>query len=279
MKFEEAFIRNEKRVQATLAPDSYRYLIGKKNYTLEFFHGMNVKEIDGDILLDFIIFLRQKNLSMSNKTVNKYVDLAKYVLREFADVHIASKKLRERKVIIPGLHRNIIALVFSFYRSKEDTRETLRNYLMFRLLLDTGLRLSELLSLRLRNIDFNTSTILVTTTKRDKDRYTFFQADTHLLFTKYLKFAEIKDYIFIDFKTETPMKASSVQSICVRLRDKLNIDVSISPHKWRHTFATNFLKRTRDLETLRQILGHSDIRQTQTYLHLDKEDLRAIYFE
>ncbi len=279
MNFKEAFAKNEKRVLAKLAPDSYRYLLGKKNFTLEFFYGMNTKEIDDDTLLDFIIFLKQKNPNMSNKTINKYVDLSKFILREFADNHIVTKKLRERKVIIPGLNRNIIALVFSFYRSKEETPENIRNFLMFKLLLDSGLRISELLSLRLRDIDFNTSSILVTTTKRDKDRYTFFQADTHLLFNNYIKTSKIKDYIFIDFKTETPIKVSTVESICVRLRDKLNINVSISPHKWRHTFATNFLKRTRDLETLRQLLGHSDIRQTQIYLHLDKEDLRAIYFE
>lgn len=279
MKFIEAFEKNEKRVQATLSAESYRYLQGKKKYTLEFFGNMDSREIDSDIILDFIIYLKNKNKTMSNKTINKYVDLAKYVLREFANNLILTKKLRERKVIVPGLQRNVIAVVFAHYRSLTETNENLRNLLMFKLLLDSGLRISELLSLKKSDIDFNTSSILVTNTKRDKDRYTFFQAETQILLGKYSKQAEIEDYIFIDMKLRKRLKVSSVETLCNRLKKKLNLDVSISPHKWRHTFATNFLKRTRDLESLRQILGHSDIRQTQTYLHLDKEDLRTIYFE
>lgn len=279
MKFNEAFEINEKRVHATLSAGSLNYLQGKKKYTLEFFEGMDTNEITSDTLLDFIIYLKKRNPNMSNKTINKYVNLSKYILREYADNHLYTKKLRERKVIVPCLQRNIIALVFTHYRSLPETDENLRNYLMFKLLLDTGLRISELLSLRLRNFDLNTSSILVTTTKRAKDRYTFFQSDTQLLLNKYIKIAEIDDYIFIDRKTRNPIKVTTVETICTRLKNTLNIDVSISPHKWRHTFATYFLRRTKDIEALRQILGHADIRQTQTYLHLDKNDLRNIYFE
>lgn len=278
MRFEDAFKQNEKRVLATLSPASFDYLMGKKKYTLEFFSKMNSNTITPDTLLDFIIFLKRKNPNMSNKTINKYVDLVKFILREIAEVTIISKKLRERKVIIPGLDKNIVALVFSYYRSKVETSENMRNYLLFKMLLDTGLRISELLSVQLKNIDLNTSCILVTETKRDKDRYTFFQSDTQLLINGYVKKNNIKDYLFIDFRTRKRLPVGAVETICQRLREKLNINVSISPHKWRHTFATNFLRRTRDIEALRQLLGHEDIRQTQTYLHLDKNDLRELYF-
>jgi site-specific recombinase XerD len=57
----------------------------------------------------------------------------------------------------------------------------------------------------------------------------------------------------------------------------LNIQDNITPHKWRHTFATTFLRRGGDLETLRMLLGHSNLKTTQKYLHLNHQDIRKQY--
>ena len=57
----------------------------------------------------------------------------------------------------------------------------------------------------------------------------------------------------------------------------MKIQDNITPHKWRHTFATRFLARGGDLETLRLILGHSNLKTTQKYLHLTKKDILFNY--
>jgi site-specific recombinase XerD len=70
---------------------------------------------------------------------------------------------------------------------------------------------------------------------------------------------------------------SSIESLVHRLKVRLGIQESISPHKWRHTFATHFLHRGGNLETLRLILGHTNLKTTQKYLHLTKDNVREEY--
>ena len=81
----------------------------------------------------------------------------------------------------------------------------------------------------------------------------------------------------IDFKTGNKMTTSSVESFIYRLKKKLEIKESITPHKWRHTFATNFLRGGGDLETLRLLMGHANLKTTQKYLHLSKNDIFKQY--
>jgi site-specific recombinase XerD len=61
------------------------------------------------------------------------------------------------------------------------------------------------------------------------------------------------------------------------LKKRYGIQDNITPHKWRHTFATSFLRKGGDLETLRMLLGHSNLKTTQKYLHLNQQDIRKTY--
>ena len=68
-----------------------------------------------------------------------------------------------------------------------------------------------------------------------------------------------------------------VVSFIYRVKKRLNIEENITPHKWRHTFVTNYLKQGGDLETLRLLLGHSNLKTTQKYLHFSKNDIISNY--
>jgi site-specific recombinase XerD len=69
------------------------------------------------------------------------------------------------------------------------------------------------------------------------------------------------------------MTVASLETLFRKIRVFLGLQESVSPHKWRHTFATSFLKRGGDLETLRILLGHTNLKTTQKYLHLSKQDV------
>lgn len=90
--------------------------------------------------------------------------------------------------------------------------------------------------------------------------------------------SKITHHIFIDFATGEILKHYTVESIAQRLKKQLDINQSISPHKWRHTFATRFVKRNGNMEVLRQIMGHTSLKTTQKYLHINKETLHEEYF-
>jgi len=70
-----------------------------------------------------------------------------------------------------------------------------------------------------------------------------------------------------------------VQNMCFRIERRLVLPYTIRPHKWRHTFATRFLKGGADIESLRLILGHASIKPTQLCLHLDSDFIKHEYFK
>lgn len=239
---------------------------------------MNIKSINRESMFDFWDFMRSRNSTISPNTLNKYKDVVQFVLKNECNIILTIRDLPEIEVITEPLPVNVINIVFRYFESLPPTPINMRNHLIFRMLYDTGVRVSELLSFRTSNIDFDTSTILVKVTKTKKERYTFFTADTYILLLNYLKETLIDDYIFIDFRTGKTLTVNSIETICTRLRKKLRLTQSISPHKWRHTFGTRFQRKHGDLEVTRKILGHSNITQTQKYVHLTKDDLHNVYF-
>ena len=128
------------------------------------------------------------------------------------------------------------------------------------------------------NININDHSILITETKTKVDRIVFYTEATSNLLNKYLIRENIQDYIFIDLTTRKPIKLDRIQKICQNLQKSLNISDSVSPHKWRHTFATNFINHNGNLEVLRTLLGHTSITTTQRYLHINTQKLRDEYF-
>lgn len=276
MLFSVALANYEKYIQVTKSKGTYRFTKGKSKTLNLYFGKMNTNNIDKYIILDFIIYLRERNLNISNASINKYIGLLLRVLKNECNNIIKFDKLPEEKKMIQIIPDNVIQKVFN-YLDNDLYPEHLRNTVMFRLLLDTGLRISELLSLQINNFDFETRTILVTETKTKVDRYVFYSQETQTHLTKYIVTCKIEDYIFINLYTREKLKVNRIQKICQNLQKKINSKYSISPHKWRHTFATKFVSKNGNMEVLRILLGHTNLLTTQKYLHINSEKLRMEY--
>lgn len=228
-------------------------------------------------ILSFIIARKRLNPAVSNATLNKYVRTLKTVVKYSTGIEIKFSKLKEKKKIIPTVSKVTSNKLFNYYQKHMHNRFTFRNYLFLKLLLDTGLRLSEMINIRLRDIDLNTKSIHVKVTKTDVDRFVCFTESTEQLLYKFIVTHKIMDYLFYDFKTNKKLTTSSVESFIYKIKLKLKLEENITPHKWRHTFATDFIRKGGDLETLRLLLGHSNLKTTQKYLHLSKNDIVANY--
>ncbi len=141
------------------------------------------------------------------------------------------------------------------------------------LLAETGLRSSELLGVRVRDIDLDNGEIVVRNAKYGKER---------IVFLGDLSRRILRDYIELKgLKRGDRVVGISYQALYKRLkrlaRDAgLPADV-VRPHVLRHTFATEALRRGMSLPVLQRLLGHSDIKITQVYLHLVKEDAKREY--
>ncbi len=163
------------------------------------------------------------------------------------------------------------------YLDLKSFDEARRNKLMFMMLLDTGARISELLNIQVKDIDFHENMILLTRTKISEQRYVMMTEDTKNTLANFILSCDIESYIFINLETRQQLHPDSIQTICSRLKDKLKLDQSITPHKWRHTFATRFIENDGNMFVLSKLLGHHNISTTQIYTHVSMKKVKEEY--
>lgn len=158
-------------------------------------------------------------------------------------------------------HSQVIRLI----RSIEDKR----NRLIVRLIYATGVRVSELCAINVEDIDFEEQTIRVKG-KGDKIRTVFVDEET---------LDEIDE--FIGNKIEGPLfvgqQGNHISPRTVQHIFKENAPDGITPHKIRHSYASELYRRSKNLRVVQENLGHSSIKTTEIYLHTDLEERKRVY--
>ena len=160
----------------------------------------------------------------------------------------------------------------------QKTPRGFRDYLIILILLDTGIRLSELVGLEIGNIDFGQNCFLVHG-KGNKERLVPFGSRVRHVLWQYIrnirpgpKFDDIKQVLLTD--NGYPLRPRAVQMMINRLGKQVNIaGVRCSPHTFRHTFAKNYLLLGGDVFSLQRILGHSSLEVVKLYINLAASDI------
>ena len=158
-------------------------------------------------------------------------------------------------------------------RLLQAARDTL-DLLILALLLETGLRAQEALSLKLRDINFERREIRVRNAKYGEERIVFFGDLTAAALARWLEEHP-------ELGPDDRLLGISYSTLYKRLKSlarRAGIpEERVRPHVLRHTFATEALRRGMSLPAVQRLLGHRDIKTTQVYLHLLREDIRAEY--
>ena len=155
---------------------------------------------------------------------------------------------------------------------------SLRNRLIIELLYATGIRVSELVSIKLNDISSDSIKI---TGKGDKTRIVFFNDVCKKYIDKYLILRnEISkcDYLIINHNGNK-ITTRMIRNIINDMINKTSIVKHVSPHVIRHTFATHLLNNGCDLLTVQELLGHSSISTTGIYTHVSSEHIREVYYK
>ncbi len=165
-----------------------------------------------------------------------------------------------------------------------DNPLNIRNRLIIELLYASGIRVSELVNLKISDIDFNKREIRVLG-KGSKERITFYGEYCEEILNKYLDDArnvllqdKKNDYLILN-KFGNKITSRSIEMIINKLIDELAIKHHISPHVLRHTFATDLLNNGADLKSVQELLGHSSLSTTEIYTHITSERLRSVYLK
>ncbi|MGY5851695.1 site-specific tyrosine recombinase XerD [Salegentibacter sp. F14] len=242
------------------------------------------------------------------------VDITEEILQEFIYEMARSLNPRSRARLISGLRGFFNFLVFEDYRidnpldlieapktgrklpdviSTEEIDRLIaaidlgktqgeRNRAILETLYGCGLRVSELVNLQISDLYFEEGFIKVTG-KGNKQRFVPVSPYTQKYINIYLKQVrphlpvkkEATDTLFLN-RRGNKLTRAMIFTIIRQLSQKAGIDKKISPHTFRHSFATHLLENGADLRAIQQMLGHESITTTEVYMHIDRKHLRQV---
>lgn len=165
--------------------------------------------------------------------------------------------------------------------NSSDDELLVRDLAMFELMYSSGLRLAELVSINLTDIDINQRQLIVTG-KGNKKRYLPIGSRAVEAIRRWLRIRlnffreEVHEALFIS-RLGKRISARNVQCRLNALVKRRALDQPLSPHTLRHSFATHLLESSGDLRAVQELLGHANINTTQIYTHLDFQHLARVY--
>ena len=247
---------------------------------------LSLEGVSRDDLVDFLAGLYRMNLE--SRTVARHLVTLRNFFR-FAQIHelitsdpsinLESPKIRRS---LPGYLR--LEEVERLLEQPDSTTALgLRDRAMLEVLYSTGLRVSELIGLRVSDLDGKVGCVRCIG-KGDKERIVPVGRKALLMVEKYLRDARPKllgklrgsPTLFVN-RRGVSLSRVGVWKILSGYGKRAGLRVSLTPHMLRHSFATHLLERGADLRSVQLMLGHADISTTQIYTHVVEERLKQIY--
>jgi integrase/recombinase XerD len=226
-------------------------------------NGLPINQLTLSKLKDYIYY-RIKADKISVSTVNQIISAWKIVY-----VYILGKEWEEFKIKRP---RRTIKLpeVLSKSEAKAiiNSPRNIKHQVILKLMYSTGIRLNELLFLKIGDIDSRRMIIKVRQGKGKKERHVILHPYVLELLRNYYNHYRPLVYLIEGHIAGLPYSASSIRNIIKTNARKVGVKKTVSPHTLRHSFATHMLEKGVNLKIIQQLLGHSSIITTSRYLHL-----------
>jgi len=247
-------------------------------------NGYSFKDMKRKDILDYTKYLNKQQLSTS--TINHNIS----VLRSFYKFIVVNEHFTTdpmEYIEIPKLRKSLPKVlsydeVVKLLDVDLVDKYSYRNKAMLELMYATGLRVSELVNLKINDIDFE-ECLVKTMGKGSKERIIPIGDYAILFVLKYLKDyrplllkKDYNDYLFLNNRGKK-ISRQSFYKIVDELAIKKGITTEISPHTLRHSFATHLLDRGADIVSIKEMLGHSSLSTTQIYTHISNQKLKDEY--
>ena len=158
-----------------------------------------------------------------------------------------------------------------------STTEGLEKRLLIEMFYSTGCRVSEMINVKISDIDFTNKTIRIMG-KGSKERIVYFGDYASKYLDNYLSKVKCDKYLFTNKKGEK-LTVNEVEQIVKDIMKHISIKTHVTPHTLRHTFATHLLNNGADIKTVQELLGHANLSTTGIYTHVSSDRLKDIYFK
>ncbi|PNQ74051.1 integrase [Hanstruepera neustonica] len=269
--------------QRDLLNSFYKYLKGKR-------YSKSTVETYSFFIADFIEFNQSKDLiSLTNRDVELFIESV-FIKRNYS---ISTQRqfisaVKQFIIFYPETQISNLALTRPKKSKKLPTvlspeeiiaiiqcTRNLKHRAIITLLYSAGLRIGELLALKLRDISLTRKQIHIQSGKGRKDRYATLAESFLPLLNNYMSTYE-PTYYFVEGAKGKPYTASSIRKVLARSCKAAGIHKPVTPHTLRHSYATHLLENGVGLRHIQELLGHAKPETTMIYTHVARKDLMDI---
>lgn len=244
----------------------------------------DIKNVTSDMLSGYVDYMGENNFSAA--TISRNIASLKafyhYLVKEGIVLIDAADKLHAPKIEkkIPEILSMDDVVKLLEQPSGESSKE-IRDKAMLELLYATGIRVTELITLKTADVNLNMG--YITCKDSNKERVIPFGAEAKKALNRYLnetRQAMLSDpnspYLFANCSGQ-PMSRQGFWKLIKYYAKKAGITADITPHTLRHSFAAHLVENGADLRSVQEMLGHSDISTTQIYAHMNHSHIKEVY--
>lgn len=270
--------------------------ISKKNYSINtytsyindlyyftIFVKKNLTKVTFEDVKDYLEHLNLKK-EKSSSVRRKISSLKSFYKFLYKNGYMDKKDYPLTKVAYPKMEKKLPKFIYyndllEIINESTKDKDGVRDRLIIEMLYATGVRVSELVNIKINDIDFNNRRIIVLG-KGNKERIVYYGEYAEEVLKEYLKTHDRKNhnYLFVNSKGGK-LTDRGVRYIIDNIMSKLSVKVHVTPHVLRHTFATDMLNNGCDIRVVQELLGHSSLKATEIYTHVTNEHLKKVYYE
>jgi len=229
---------------------------------INFYPDTAIDEISDQMIVDFLRYLvDERNISGSyqNQSINAIKFYYERVQGGQRKIYTIDRP-RKEKFLPEVLSQEEVAMIL-------NATVNLKHKAILMTIYSAGLRVSELVNLKIKDIDSDRMQIKVVQAKGKKDRYTLLSEKNLLILRKYVREYQPKEWLF-EGVDGNQYSVSSIQANLKIALDKTNIKKRVTVHTLRHSFATHLLETGTDIRYIQSLLGHSSGKTTEIYTHI-----------
>ena len=229
---------------------------------INYYHKSDIQQIDERMIIKFLQYLvmeRKVSPSYQNQSINAIKFYYERLLGLPRKVYLVERPRRDRKLPLV-LNEEEISRVIKLVTN-------IKHKALIMIIYSAGLRLSEVLNLRITDIDSKRMQVFVRQAKGRKDRYTLLSKKTLSVLRQYIKELHPKKWLFEGAKGGQ-YSESSVHSVVSEAYKRAGVKKKVSVHTLRHCFGTHLLENGTDLRYIQALMGHSSIKTTEIYTHI-----------
>lgn len=244
------------------------------------------EQITSTVLNSYVLYMERNHFAASSisRSIASIRAFFQYLTRKYGWKDNPAEKLKAPKIEkkLPGI-LTVEEVDLLLKQPKENTAKGIRDRAMLELLYATGIRVSELISLRVRDINLKLG--YLTCSGSERERVIPFGSTAKQALEQYLGGArelllgqQESGYLFLNCSGKS-MSRQGFWKVLKGYAASAGIQQDITPHTLRHSFAAHLVQNGADLKSVQEMMGHSDISTTQIYMNMNIHKIRDVYMK